>query len=279
MTHPVIQHILARRGKHVPQNDGRTIGLVAYGGSMSGVIGGGAMIALEELGLSHAFDHIICNSAGFANASYLLADSTHIGATIYFEECASRKFINFFRFWNIVDIDFLIDVMRTKKILHVDRIASSETKLYVELHSTRTHKEQYLEVHTIPPDHYFEIMHAATAIHYLHPGGSFINGIPYMDIRPYTRSKHIQQAQALGCTDILVIYNRIDQQGRDVSPSEQIVEVLPDKDWQVKPYEQNPEILRAGYRNMGRRIKQIFGVDGGISFNMFTENDIVDVQV
>jgi len=91
--HPVLQHILARRGQSVPVNDGRKITLVLYGGGMSGVAGAGAMIALQDLGFAHAFDAIYTYSAGFPNASYLLGDETRLGTSIYYEDLSRGQFI------------------------------------------------------------------------------------------------------------------------------------------------------------------------------------------
>ena len=67
--HPVTKSILQRRGQSAPFRDEKKIGLVLFGGAMLGVGGGGAVSALEDLGLSEAFDEIYVVSAGLPNAS------------------------------------------------------------------------------------------------------------------------------------------------------------------------------------------------------------------
>lgn len=82
--HPAIEHIAARRGKKVPIHDNRKIALVLMGGLMTGTRGAGAMIALEQLGLAHAFDFIYTASAGFPNACYMLTKNSRLGASVNF---------------------------------------------------------------------------------------------------------------------------------------------------------------------------------------------------
>lgn len=263
--HPVFEHTKARSGKHVPCNDGRTLCLVLYGGSMSGVIGAGAMIALQELGLSHAFDHIICHSAGLPNASYLLADDTHRGTTIYLEDCVSSKFINFWRFWKVVDIDYLVNVMRDTKPLAVHTLLKSETQIHVELYNTGKKQEEYLRADRLTPDEYLDLLHGATAIHFLHPGASIIRGKRYMDIRSNQRVQHGEYAKKLGCSDTLVIYNRPDQPDPKRMPDESVVEIIPDKEWAVGGYVRDPDRLRKAAQEMGRKVKRAFGIDEAIN--------------
>src|SRR3989344_6231968 len=131
--HPVIEHLNNRRNKAVPINDGRKIALVSFGGTMTGINGAGAMIALEELGLSYAFDEIYAISAGFCNVSCLLSKQTNMGTSIYYEDLCSKTFFNLFRFWNVVNIDFLIHVLNNIKKLDVKKILNSKTRLFVKL--------------------------------------------------------------------------------------------------------------------------------------------------
>jgi len=126
---PVIEHLLARKNKQVPVEDGRKIALVLFGGIMVGVRGMGALVALEELGLAHSFDYIYTMSSGFINASYFLSGQMTLGAAAYYQELSGKKFLNLLRFWNIADINYLMGVIKTKKPLNVDAVLSSKTKL------------------------------------------------------------------------------------------------------------------------------------------------------
>ncbi len=256
--HPVLRHLLARRGKAVPVEDGRKIGLVLYGGAMAGIVGAGACIALHELGLDHAFDHIFTNSAGFCNASYLLAGQVYLGTTIYPENLASRRFINPWRFWNIVDVDYAIHVMQHVKPLEVENILHAATKLHVALHNVTKKVDTMVEVHDHPAKSYFDIMHAATAIPYFHPGSTAIDGQRYMDTKIGQEIDRLQYARTLGCTDLLVIYNRKENTPATGRDEKDTFEIRPDPGWKVSPFETNPEALRAACTQMQQLVKATF---------------------
>jgi len=168
---PVLKHILARKNKSVPISDDHKIGLCLYGGFMNGIRGAGALIAFSEMGLSHVFDEIYTYSAGFPNASYLLADEPQRGLSIYYDDLSGKKFINFWRFWNIADTDYLVNVMETRKFLDVKKILASSTKLYNRLINVKTNQPEYLEVHTAGENNYFKMMKAATSASIVTPGG------------------------------------------------------------------------------------------------------------
>src|SRR3989344_4546755 len=131
--HSVIEHILKRKNKNDPFNDGRHISLCLYGGAMRGIRGAAALLALDELGLNKVFNDIYTFSAGFPNASYFLSDNSNMGISIYHEDLVDKKFINFWKFWKVADIDYLINVMQEKKPLSIDKLFESRTNLYVRL--------------------------------------------------------------------------------------------------------------------------------------------------
>ncbi|MEK7631834.1 MAG: hypothetical protein AAB445_03135 [Patescibacteria group bacterium] len=259
--HQVIESILHRRLQSVPIADGKKIGLVLYGGVMGGIRGAGAMIALEEMGLAQAFDCIYTNSAGFANASYLLAGATQLGTSIYYEDLAGWRFINLFRFWKTVDIDFLITVMQERKHLPIEKILKSQTKLFVTLQNVQKHKAEFLEVHREPHEQYLELMRAATSIPYLHPGAVRIHGVPYMDIPMRQPVQHLEQAVADGCTDVLVIKNYREQLPQKIHESDQVYVVQPDASWKLSRLEHQPTRLKQACVQMGTLVNHTFGIE------------------
>lgn len=258
--HPVLEHIFARRGKKVPIDDGRRIALVLFGGNMSSVRGAGAMIALEELGLRHAFDDIFTISAGFANASYLLAGSARLGASIYYEDLIGRQFINIFRPWKVVDIDLLIEVMRVRKPLQVDRILTARTRLHTALYNLDLRTEEYLEVHQYGANEYFKIMKASTSLAFLNPGSVQIGRYRYMDRAYLFRSslpRHIEYAIRSGATDILVMYNRDTQRIRSFT-SHKLFEIFSPRKGHMNRFETNPERLKHEYAQMQTLVLEVF---------------------
>ncbi|MEK7518971.1 MAG: hypothetical protein AAB424_01040 [Patescibacteria group bacterium] len=263
--HSVIEAIVQRRNKSVPVQDGKKIGLVLYGGVMGGIRGAGAMIALEEMGLAHAFDCIYTNSAGFANASYLLAGATQLGTSIYYEDLASWKFINPFRLWKIVDIDFLISVMREGKHLPIENILASHTKLFVALQNVQKHQAEYLEVHSEPSEQYLELMRAATSIPFLHPGTVNIHDKPYMDIPLHQPDLHIDKALANGCTEVLVIANYSSQLPIGLIADRRVCIIQPAPSWKLARLERQSTRLQLACVQMGTLVFQSFGVEREIT--------------
>lgn len=265
--HPVIQHISERAHKAVPVRDGRKIGLVLYGGVMGGIRGAGAMIALENLGFAHAFDCVYTNSAGFAYASYLLTGATQLGTSIYYEDLAGWRFINPFRLWKVVDIDFLISVMQKSKRLAVENILLSPTKVFVALQNTTTTEVEYLEVHNEHADKYLDLMRAATSIPFLHPGSVSLHGKAYMDIPMYKSVPHISRAFEDGCTDVLVIANYSSQVTQSWSHDVRIFGIQPDSTWKLSRLESNTQVLRNACVQMGYHVCKIFGIEENINLD------------
>ncbi|MFA6099009.1 MAG: hypothetical protein WCV50_05740 [Patescibacteria group bacterium] len=254
----VIENILARRGKKVPINDGRKIALVLFGGLITGVRGGGAIVALDELGLANVFDEVYVISAGLPNISYLLAGGTQLGISIYYQDLIGRRFINFLRFWKIVDIDYLISVFKNTKPLNVQNILNCQTKVYVALRHVQTDKIKYLEIHDYAPSAYFELLEATISIPYLHPGAVSINGSRYMDVGNYNGGfLHVQKAIDAGATDILVVYNNREQKTHCFD-NDSIFEILPDNDWELSRFETKPEVIIAAAEQMGSLVKKVF---------------------
>lgn len=125
----------ATRRSLVPHEDGVSIALVVEGGAMRGVISAGMVWALEDLGLTSAFDAVYGASAGSINAAYFLAGQAGIGTTIYFQDINNRSFIDLSRPLRgrpIVNLGFLIDdVARERKRLDTARVLASATPLTV----------------------------------------------------------------------------------------------------------------------------------------------------
>ncbi|GEM_PF-1330582 len=265
--HPVIRHILDRRGKKVPVHDGRKITLVLYSGIMTGVRGAGAMIALEDLGLSHAFDEIQTVSAGFANASYLLGDNTRPGTSIYYDDLAGGNFIKPWRIWKMADINFVVHATEVKKPLNVEAIKKTHTKLYVRLLNVSTRKNEYLEIHDLFHIKYHDILKAAIYMQYMAPGTVSINGTRYMDgwFTSNDSIEFVNHALASDATDILIIYNRRDQRAKEIPLSDRVCEILPEPEWKLSSLETNSEKLKHATIQMGTLVKKTFGIDEPIS--------------
>jgi predicted patatin/cPLA2 family phospholipase len=101
---------------------------------MRGVVSGGALIAMERLGLTSVFDEVYGESAGAINASYFLAGKAAYGGRIYLEDLTSLRFINPLRRGKILEMDFLIDeVMTSIKSLPIEGVMQSRSRLFVSI--------------------------------------------------------------------------------------------------------------------------------------------------
>lgn len=270
--HSVAKNLLARQDKKPPFNDGKKISLVLCGGIMAGAVGAGAVIALEELGLRNAFDDIYAYSAGFCNASYFVSGQVRLGASIYYDDLSGSRFINFLRLWKILDIDYMIDVICTKKALDVGEIMRHMTKLYVPLTESSTGRVSYIEAHDVDKHDYALLMGASASVPYLHPGHVSINGNSYKDLGsgrihlPDTLSFALSSS----ATDTVIIYNHPCQyyglgEAKTQPTPGQVLEISPLREFQISRFETDKEKLKSAVLKMGAHVKNLFGTNGGIS--------------
>ena len=107
----VLRALLHRR-RAGSRDDGNRIALVVNGGGMRGAYAGGMVHALEEAGLSDTFDVVYGSSAGAFVAIGLLLGNGRGAAHIFFEDMASRSFIDPRRMGSkrpMVSLDHLMD--------------------------------------------------------------------------------------------------------------------------------------------------------------------------
>ena len=208
---PVIREIqrrllMIRRGKHL-FDLGTKLGLVVEGGGMRGVISGGSLIAMEQLGLTSAFDEVYAESAGAINACYFLASQAAFGESIYLEDLASLRFFNPVRVNRALDMDFLIDhVMTRVKPLAVDKVMESRSKLFVSITNVEEGTARVVDVKEERPP-LLTLLKATAAVIPLYNQSVMLNGIPYAD-GGITDPIPVLGAIDNGCTHILVLLTR-----------------------------------------------------------------------
>ena len=139
--HPVIAALHRRHQEQSrPGNrtDGRRIALVIEGGGMRGVVSAGMTAAIEQLGLTDAFDEVHGASAGAFNAAFLLAGQATYLTGLYPHGFGNPRFARFVPTMigrPLFDLDYVInDVWRNQRPLATDRIIESA----IELHCTAT---------------------------------------------------------------------------------------------------------------------------------------------
>jgi predicted patatin/cPLA2 family phospholipase len=139
--HPVVVAIRRRRdegSKPGARTDGRRIALVIEGGGMRGVVSAGMAAAIEQLGLTDAFDEVHGASAGSFNGAFLLARQATYLTGLYPHGFGDPRFVSFRRAIvgrPVFDLDYVIgEVWRHQRPLRTDLIEASA----VELHCTAT---------------------------------------------------------------------------------------------------------------------------------------------
>jgi predicted patatin/cPLA2 family phospholipase len=139
--HPVVQTLRRRReegSRPGARTDGRRVALVIEGGGMRGVVSAGMTAAIEQLGLTDAFDEVHGASAGAFNAAFLLAGQAAYLATLYQYGFGDPRFVSIVRALRggpAFDMDHVINHVWTReRPLRFDAILSSG----IELHCTAT---------------------------------------------------------------------------------------------------------------------------------------------
>jgi len=197
----------ARLAKGLPREDGRRVALVIEGGAMRGVVSGAGAAAIAQLGLREVFDEVYATSAGAMNAAYFISGQADLGITIYFEELASREFINPWRLWKIMDVDLVFShIISRVKPLDVEAILASRTRFLVAMSEYRTGKARLVDVQASPTP-LTQILKAATSIPVLYNRLTEVDGELCFDgglQNPFP----IRDAVQRGCTDIVVLLSR-----------------------------------------------------------------------
>jgi predicted patatin/cPLA2 family phospholipase len=136
--HPVaalLQRRKAEGSRPGARADGRRIALVIEGGGMRGVISSGMTAAIEQLGLSDAFDEVHGASAGAFNGSFLLAGQAAYLTALYPHGFGDPRFVSARRAIRgkpLFDLDYVIDeVWTNQRPLDTARILESEAKLHI----------------------------------------------------------------------------------------------------------------------------------------------------
>ncbi|HEX2143467.1 MAG TPA: patatin-like phospholipase family protein [Glycomyces sp.] len=102
---------------------------------MRGIVSAAMLTALDDLGLRSAFDSIYSCSSGSVNAAYFAGGETWYPLTTYFDDLATKQFVDMRRFLSrraILNLDYVFEqVVEKVKPLDYDRILDSPTGFQV----------------------------------------------------------------------------------------------------------------------------------------------------
>lgn len=181
--------------------------LIIDGGLMKGVYGTGAVMAIDELGFTTAFNAVAGVSSGAVAAAYLLS-GTKVGSSTIYEEACSVQFRPRFNLKNIIGVAFFERVLAgdTGKGLSFDTIFSHVVRLYIGVSEFTTGKPVIIQ-----PTNAGDLLRSIRASISI-PGAvtisSYINGVRYVDgaaSKPHIL-EHIYET--IEATHVLVITNQ-----------------------------------------------------------------------
>lgn len=182
--------------------------LFVDGGLMKGAYGVGAGLALEELGYNDYFSSIVGVSSGAPSVAYFMSKETRRGASLMWEECCSREFINMWRYWNQVDTNYFIKVIQenSEKGIDVEKVFQSPTELYIAVSNFKTGEPKLLKPKTGPE--LFTAIQASILMPNVSTDIVKFKDIRYVDggfTRPHSLRLAIDEIKA---THVLIITNQ-----------------------------------------------------------------------
>lgn len=168
------------------------------GGAMSGCYGAGVLKGLYDKSLVNSIESIYAGSVGAINAAYLLSGQAEIGPTIYFEDLQKdfifpwNIFIGTFdliknRFikrikkkeaHNVVDINYVYEILSKIKPVNLDAIKNNPVNLYIKILNIDTGETEYKNFRDCPE---LDLLRASITIKPYFFEETIINGKCYVD--------------------------------------------------------------------------------------------------
>lgn len=181
--------------------------MIQGGGLMQGVYGAGAALALNELGYNKVFTNLVGISSGAPTVAYFAAGNVEAGITALKEDCSDRKFMNPWRFWNQVDTQHFIDILRhdDRKRIDFKKVFDNPAEICFGVSRYETAMPELLC--PTNEEEFFQSMHASVNMRNVSKHKIVINGTHYADggfTKPHIIGHAVKQIDA---THILIITN------------------------------------------------------------------------
>lgn len=189
--------------------DGRRLALIVEGGGMRGVLSAGSLYALDLLGCHGVFDAVFAASAGGVNAAYFLSRQGGLGISVYFDDISSLRFANPFRFWKILDVDYVYDrIVPHVKPLDEAAIRDGRADFYLGVTDVDSGKSEYMDVKS-SSHRVAQILKASSAIPVLYNRTVTLGARRYVD-GGLSDLLPVAKAASAGFTDVLILTTRLD---------------------------------------------------------------------
>lgn len=235
--HPVTE--LLRRGG---PKDSEKLGLVIEGGAMRGVVAAGAVLALEQLGLSKMFASFYGVSAGALSASYLAAGQATWGTSIFYDDLTGPEFFSWRRLRQgrgPMNLDFLFqEVIQVRKPLDIGAVLNSDVHIF----ASDVQRGQLVKWSQFPnSEALLGALRAATTMPMIAGGPYYYQGREFFDGGLHC-SVPWKEALEDGCTHLIVLLSRPEDSPRQ--PLSKLERLLGGNYWAKKYPELVPAYLR-----------------------------------
>ncbi|MBI2064549.1 MAG: hypothetical protein HYT62_00665 [Candidatus Yanofskybacteria bacterium] len=180
------------------------------GGSARAVYTAGALYALCNMNIKEP-DMIIAASGSAPTSICYVTGQHEIILKVWLESLSTRKFVSLWRFWKILDIDYLVDdVLKGKNPLDMERMTRSDIVVYFPLTNSRTGKIEYFSNRA--GVNMWEILRASISVpiftNLFSVRGSLVGDKFFSDSSPASRFQlHVKKAISEGATRIVVFDN------------------------------------------------------------------------
>ncbi len=170
---------------------------------MRGAFSSGAMMGLDDLGLTNAFDYVYGASSGSCAGAYLLSGQIQTAGSIYWDYLYGFRFIKPWQWGRILDLDYLCDdLFRNEHKLDVKKLRKNPAILKVYLTDSRTGRSEF--VTNRDDDDMVTAIKASCSLPAYYKEPIELRGRAYYDGN-VGKALAFEEALRDGCTDLLVI--------------------------------------------------------------------------
>jgi len=183
----------------------RKLAIIPSGGGMTCSYTAGVIYALTKKYKLTNPDLVITGSGSAGTLAYYTAKQYESIKNIWTNLLSTKKFVNPYRFWKIIDIDYLIDDVFQKQVpLDIKSIKESKIQFFVSTTDYNTGELQYFSNRENVD--FFKLLKATKAMPLAYNKPVYLNEKRYCDTSksssPYV---HIQKALEEDATEILLI--------------------------------------------------------------------------
>jgi len=183
------------------------IALIASGGGMTCAFTLGAVRALKEK-FNFSPDIVIGGSGSIGILAYHCTNQLDAITRIWTNHLSTRKFKNSWRFWKIMDIDYVVDVLvKKKEPINMEKLKDSPIHFLIAATDAHSGKVKFFS--NREDIDLYEAMRATSALPVLYGKTVRIQGNEYIDSNNSAAYMgHVRKAISLGATKIIVIEPR-----------------------------------------------------------------------